>query len=149
MKPIFEIELKKLKNIKILSFLNKLTGISEEEKKQLKLIVLWKSIESFNPDKGCLFSTHLYNMCRYEYLNHINSKENKKRQVHKVIDKPTYENQNILMDLPEQYSKILEEKYIYKYSIKELCSIYNTTDKEINKLLSKAKEYLKNYINNK
>ncbi len=122
MKPIFEEELKNPKNIKILNYLSSIRGLDRDEIEQLKLITLWKSINTFNENKGCKFSTHLYNTCRYTFLDHL-----KKRQIKTVdnLDVTKYNYSNIVDELPELYRIIIEDRFIYKYSVIEMLHKYN------------------------
>lgn len=122
MKPIFEEERFKPQNIKILNYLSGIRGLSPEEIEQLKLITLWRSIESFNKDKGCKFSTHLYNTCRYTFLDHMGKK---KIETLDYIEIAYHNNdENILDDLPPLYKIIIEDRFVYNYSIIEMLQKY-------------------------
>lgn len=140
MKPTFEEELEKPKNKAILSFLGNIKGISVEELKQLKLIVLWEAIETFDSSKGCLFSTHLYNRCRYTYLNTVKKKFIPTAE---FIEISYQEKDSILEDFPVAYKQILKDRFISKYSIHELIKMYNLNKKQIKILLDDSISYLK------
>lgn len=140
MKPTFEEELKKTKNIKILNHLNKLRGLSKEEIEQLKLITLWKSINTFKEEKGCLFSTHLYNICRYTYLDFF-----KKKQIKTLdnLDIIKYNSDNIIDELPLLYKTIIEDRFIYKYTIIEMLQKYKMKRWQLKLLIEDSVKFLK------
>jgi DNA-directed RNA polymerase specialized sigma24 family protein len=140
MKPIFEEELKKPKNIKILSHLGKIRGLDTDEVEQLKLITLWKSISTFNEEKGCAFSTHLYNTCRYTYLDFF-----KKRQIKTIdnLDVIKYNNENIIDELPFLYKTIIEDRFVYKYTIIEMLHKYKMKRWQLKILIEDSVDFLK------
>lgn len=144
MKPIFENEIENPKNKAILSYLNNIKGLSGSEISQLKLIVVWKSIQTFKPEKGCLFSTHLYNMCRYTYLDHMKQKF---IPVANFIDKSYENNDNILDQMPKAYKMVLEDRFVYKYTIREMVKIYKLSKKQINILINDSVDFLRKLQN--
>jgi len=140
MKPIFEEELKKPKNIKILNYLSRLRGLDKDEIEQLKLITLWKSINSFNEEKGCLFSTHLYNTCRYTFLDFF-----KKKQIKTVdnIDIAKYNSDNIIDELPLLYKTIIEDRFVYKFTMIEMSGKYKLQRWQLKILIQDSIDFLK------
>lgn len=143
MKPIFEEELKDPKNIKILNYLSSIRGLDRDEISQLKLITLWKSINTFNKDKGCKFSTHLYNICRYTFLDHL-----KKKQIKTLdnLDVIKYNYDNILDELPHLYKIIIEDRFVYKYSIIEMLQKYHLKRWQLKILLEDSVNFVKNLV---
>ena len=140
MKPIFEEELKKPQNIKILNYLSGIRGLDSDEISQLKLITLWKSINSFKEDKGCKFSTHLYNICRYTYLDHL-----KKKQIKTLdnLDVIKYNHDNILDELPLLYKIIIEDRFVYKYTVIEMLQKYKLKRWQLKILLEDSVDFVK------
>lgn len=150
MKPKFEEELKKTKNIKILNFLNRIEDLNQDEINQLKLITLWESIESFNNKRGCIFSTHLYNSCRFKFLKHINKNKEKKVVLEYIEqsceDKPNKEEFEIIDELPILYRSILKDRFYYKINLVNLSKMYNMKRSQIKILIEDAKRELKKCI---
>lgn len=149
MKPIFEEERNKNKNQKILGFLNRLQGISFEEIEQLKLITLWESCKSFDSNKGCKFSTHLYNNCRYTYLNFIKkTKKIENRKEEYLVDCHAMQDDNLktLDGLPLLFKTILEDRFVYKYTLVEMSKQYNLRLYQIKELINYSKRGLQNYL---
>ena len=142
MKLKFEEELKKTKNKKILSFLDKITDLDKQEKEQLKLIVLWESIETFDIKKGCLFSTHLYNCCRFKFLKHINKKN---IPIFKHVE-VSYCDNNIFQDLPLEHEIIIKDRFVYRYTLNELCHKYSLKKDKIKELIEESKNFLKKIL---
>lgn len=140
MKISFEEERKKEENQNILSFLNKINDMTSQEIEQLKLIVLWESVSTFDKNKGCKFTTHLYNTCRFAFLKHIN----KKRDVFVEQFETEYSyTTTILDDLPTIYKTILEDRYIYRYSLREIGEKHNIKLNQVKSLIEDSKNCLK------
>lgn len=144
MKPIFEEEKEKVQNKKILSYLNKLKGLSYPEKEQLKLIVLWESIESYDPTRGCLFTTHLYSKCRYKFLDFLRKKT---IPVGEFINKSYITHENLLDELPLLDKMVLEDRFVNKLTINEMIKKYKMNRSSINSLIEKSIEVFKEYLN--
>lgn len=140
MKPIFEEELKKTQNKKILNYLSGIRGLSREEIHQLKLITLWKSINSFDEKRGCKFSTHLYNTCRFTFLDHLKKKTIKTAD---NIEIAKYEHDNILDELPLLYKVIIEDRFVYKYTIVEMLQKYSFKRWQLKILIEDSVDFLK------
>ncbi len=143
MKPIFEEELKNPQNIKILNYLSGIRGLDKDEISQLKLITLWKSINSFKEDKGCKFSTHLYNICRYTFLDHL-----KKKQIKTLdnLDVIKYNHDNILDELPLLYKIIIEDRFVYRYTVIEMLQKYHLKRWQLKILLEDSVNFVKNLV---
>ena len=63
--------------LKILNLLHRwLPKLPKEELKQLQMIALWEATSTFDTNKKCKFTTHLYNRVRFKFLKHINKKSN-------------------------------------------------------------------------
>jgi hypothetical protein len=143
--PDFEEELKKISNYKILNFLHNIKGLSYEEISQLKRITVWKAVKTFKPEKNCLFTTHLYNTCRYTYLEEIR----KKKEPNLVscsdgVDKAYIPVKNPLEEIPEEIKSVLEDKYYQKMSIRQLMKKYKKTRKEMYSLIEECENYFRN-----
>lgn len=143
MKPIFEEEIKKTKNQAILSYLGKLKGLTYSEIEQLKLITLWEAVESFNPEKGCLFSTHLYNKCRFAFLDHLRKKV---IPVATFIEK-SYEIKENILDILDELNPdakmILHDRFVSRLSINEMVSKYKVTRIQIKNLINSSIDVLR------
>lgn len=140
MKPIFEEEIKKPKNIKILNYLSGLRGLERDEIEQLKLITLWKSICSFDETKNCLFSTHLYNNCRYTYLDFLKKKKLKTLDNIEIVQ---YNYDNIIDELPDFYKIIIEDRFVYKLTIVQMSKKYELKRWQVKTLIEDSVNFLK------
>jgi DNA-directed RNA polymerase specialized sigma subunit len=140
MKPIFEEEIKKPKNIKILNYLSGLRGLDKDEIEQLKLITLFESIRTFDETKKCLFSTHLYNRCRYTYLDFLKKKKIKTLDNIEIVQ---YNHENIIDDLPDFYKIIIEDRFVYKLTIVEMSKKYELKRWQIKSLIEDSVNFLK------
>lgn len=147
MKIIFEEEVKKQKNKDILSFLGKIKGLSTQEIEQLKLITLWESIETFKPEKGCLFTTHLYNRCYYKYLDYMKEKYLPTFDFPDIYEaKKNTNTEELLEGIPKLYKMVLEDRFIYNFTTVELLKKYKVTRKQLKILIEDSIIRLKENI---
>ena len=154
-------EWEKVENQKILSHLNKIIGITKEEINQLKYITLWKTIRTFNKNKNVKFSTHLYNTCRYVYLDEITRINKYNQEV--SIDTMDYlehgtssARQNYISDLfliierkelPEPFNEIIKDIYVDCLNFNQMLKKHNLRKKEFYSLKEESLQKLKEYLN--
>lgn len=117
--------------------------LDKNELKQLQLIALWETVETFDPKKS-KFTTHLYNRLRFKYLKHINSKKNKLGKKQDVwYSREDFNGNSFFEGLSELNRKILEDRYIARLSLNEMANKYGVKRQTLKDWIESAKSELK------
>ena len=133
--------------LKILNLLNRwLPKLPKCELQQMQLIALWEACDTFDINRKCKFTTHLYNRVRFKYLKHINRKSN--HLLGKTEDS-FYATQELSLEiffdgLSEQARSLLEDKYVNRLNLNELTKKYGVKRRDLAVMLDAAKEEFKN-----
>ena len=127
-----------------------LRQLTKDEIYCCKLMALWQTLRLWKPDKGKKFTSFLYNKVFFECLKLV-IKNNKHKfiqseYIEKVVSpKPTpYE---IFDGIPQDIQDLLEKRYIYGMTLREIGNEYGYCYETIRKRLKKAHKYMKKAYN--
>lgn len=127
---------------KILNTLKFPFKVSPDELENLKLIALWKAINTYIPSKSA-FNTHLTNFIKYVKLDHI------KQEAKFYLKSVNLTRKNIPISLTEEdfglMSELLTEK---EYEVGKMYYVDKMTDAEIKKKLKMSSRQI-SYIRKK
>jgi len=120
-----------------------------DEVYRCKLIALWKALQAWEENLGSKFTGFLYQQVYWECLKNVN--RNKKRvevqadyiDQEVLPDTPLYE---ILDGLPSDLQDIVEKRYVYNMTLREIGDEYGFSGETIRKRLKKASKHIKNSI---
>lgn len=140
----FEEALKDVYCRKIMNSFNKwMPKVSKQEIRQLQLIALWEATRTFDATKS-KFTTHLYNRLRFKYLKYINSKKNRLGVNKEIWYSKKELNLDSFFDGVSYLTRVvIEDRFIYKLSLKEMAKKYNVKYSEVKKMIHDAKEELR------
>lgn len=120
--------------------------LEADEIHRCKLMALWKALQAWQEGRGTKFTGFLYQQVHWECLKSINyNKKNKEVQAKYIErealpDTPTYET---LDGLPEELKNIVEKRYLYNMTLREIGDECGFSGETIRKRLKKASKYMK------
>ena len=124
--------------------------LTPDEIHSCELMALWHALRLWRPDKGKKFTSFLYNKVFYECLRTVVVNRKNYMIQSEFVDKavspqPTlYE---ILDGVPDDISELLEKRYIYGMTLREIGEEYGYCYETIRKRLKKAQKYVKMVYN--
>lgn len=130
--------------------------IPDDEIESCQMIALWKSIISFNPACGVLFSTYLYrgvqNLCRQylvkdaKYYRNISTASVFKLYNIDAVDLKL-DAKDIIDKLPSHYKDVIIDRFYNKLTFKEIASkngySYETARRNLSRAICTMKKILK------
>lgn len=120
--------------------------LDDDEIHRCKLMALWEALKAWNPDKGRKFTAFLYQRVCWECLKSIHYQ--KRYQTTSIgyleqeasSDMPVYE---LLDSLPPDLRNMVEKRYIYRMTLREIGDEYGYCYETIRKRLKKASNCIK------
>ncbi len=113
---------------------------SYDELKQLAYIALWQAYEKYDSNK-CIFSTYVHKMIVWFFLKHHRRKK-KTERLYDVADIKRYSKIEFTDSLTEYEQKIFDDRFIMRYTLKELCQKYSVKQNQVLKIIEKIKSKL-------
>lgn len=143
----YENALKNYDNVMIMhsASLRFANALDQDELHRCKLIALWEALQAWKPNGGNKFTAFLYQRVCWECLKNINYNNKKKNINLDYIDQevlPDTPVSEVLEVLPEDLRNIVEKRYIYNMTFREIGEEYGYSYEAIRKKLKKAKESL-------
>ena len=120
--------------------------LDEDEIHRCKLIALWEALQAWKPDRGSKFTVFLYQRVQWECLKSINY-NNKHRDVQlDGIDQeilPDTSLDEFLEILPNELRDVIEKRYVYNMTLREIGEEYGYSYENARKKLKKAFKHIK------
>lgn len=140
-----------IKDINIIKISNKAANkykkvMRVEDLSQCRHIGIWKACKLYNPDKSSLH-TYIYNYVQWECKKYITKYQQYSNSNYKdpiVVSNNNLDTVKCLLE-DKEYN-LLVDRYIGRYTVKELSSKYNLTEwkvkTQLNVILAKIKDFL-------
>tara|TARA_R110002167_G_scaffold221615_1_gene426528 strand:- start:2044 stop:2517 length:474 start_codon:yes stop_codon:yes gene_type:complete len=145
----YEEALKNEDNIKIINSVCRkyLKRIDTEDLHRCKLMALWDAIKKYNPDRGVKFTSFLYSCVTWECKRqvHHNMKTKPGQMCAEKEDRPQKgsEVKDLINSLPNKFSKVVSQRFMYGYTIKEIARENNYSRETARQNVKKAVKALR------
>lgn len=145
----YEEALKNEDNIKIINSVCRKYAkrIDSEDLHRCKLIALWDAIKKYNPDRGVKFTSFLYSCITWECKKqmHQNMKTKPGQMCCEKEDRPQkgFEVKDLIDSLPKKFSKVVSQRFMYGYTIKEIALENNYSRETARQNVKKAVKALR------
>ena len=123
-----------------------MSALDADEIHTCKLMALWKALQKWKADHGSKFTGFLYQQVKWECLKNINqNKKNKDVQVDHVDREVLPETPicEILDCIPKNLRDIVEKRYVYGMTLREIGEQHGYCYETIRRRLKKADGYMK------
>lgn len=149
----FNLALQDKNNISIINSLKKKYRkyIPSSELDNASLIALWNTLKNYDPTKGRKFTSYLYKMIEWEFNSWITKDRRSKKHNHKeLINEVSYDNteliefRDILSSMPQNLAVVIEQKYLYNMTFKEIAKKNNYSHETARQRLKDGIKYLHN-----
>lgn len=122
-----------------------LSILDADELHRCKLMALWKALQAWEEDRGTKFTGFLYQQVKWECLKNIHQNKTRDIQMDYVElavlpDTPMYE---LLDGLSDDLKDMVEKRYVYGMTLREIGNEYGFCYETIRKRLKKARHYMK------
>ena len=101
-------------------------SIDHDDIQSICMTTLWKCIQTFDKEKGAKFTTFLYNQLNFAFKNELKKKKDISFSDDLSMEYSQPSNQNnineLIGGLPDNASKILEQRYVYNMTMVEIGS---------------------------
>jgi len=125
-------------------------ALDKDEMYRCKLIALWEALKLWKPDGGSKFTAFLYQRVTWECLKALQY-ENKHTNVNlDYIDReasPETDMSEMLEILPDDLKGVVEKRYIYRMTLREIGDEYGYSYETARKKLKKASDCIKMVYN--
>ena len=127
-----------------------LNVLETDEIYRCKLIALWEALKSWSPTKGRKFTAFLYQRVHWECLKSVHYQNR-----HRTVQVDTLEKEaatdlllcDILDGLTPELKGMVEKRYIYRMTLREIGDEYGYCYETIRKRLKKASVFIKETLN--
>jgi len=120
----------KWNNSDVINIMNKVSNrysknIDRDDIDSIKMDTLWKCIQKYDETRGTKFTSYLYQQLSYALKNKVKKKRNEFNAVNnleKVDSKAILKGEvfDIITGLEEEETKILEQRFFYNMTMKEI-----------------------------
>lgn len=122
-------------------------SLSSEELYSCKLIGIWKALKS--DCQKYSFNTIMGNLVRWECLRLCSERQNKinieQTTINNLLDNHS-DNFDQIDFLDETELNFLKDRYLYRYTIKEMCQKYNCCDETIRRKTNQIKDIIEDNL---
>jgi len=98
-------------------------AIDPDEMESIKMNTLWRCINRYDPNRGALFTTFLYQQLGFACKNELKKKRPEYAcETIDVMDDQSMalEIQEIIHDMPDKHAKIIRQRYLDNMTMKEI-----------------------------
>jgi|TARA_R110000787_G_scaffold60498_2_gene137242 RNA polymerase sigma factor (sigma-70 family) len=95
--------------------------VDPDDLSSMRLVTLWECLKKFDPERKVKFTSYLYQQLTFAIKNHLKKKKREFTNIPFDICGPEQENVSVvLMDFPEEYCTLLEQKHISRMTMNEI-----------------------------
>ena len=117
--------------------------VDPDDISSLRYVTLWECLNKFDPSRNVKFTSYLYQQLTFAIKNFLKKKKREFTTIpFDVCGKTSTENLEVVMlDFPEEYSRLLKQKYIYRMTMTEIGQMNGYSRETARRRFNKAKTY--------
>jgi RNA polymerase sigma factor (sigma-70 family) len=116
--------------------------VDADDLSSMRMVTLWQCLNKFDPSRNVKFTSYLYQQLTFAIKNFLKKKKREFTNIPFDVAKESMENMEVVMlDFPDEYKKLLRQKYIYRMTMSEIGQINGYSRETARRRFNKAKVY--------